>query len=244
MDPKREVGNETDPRITGEYVHREPGQSGMITLVGVVHDHPASVHRVRRTVGTVDPDVLALELPDVALPLFEQYAQDSREPPLFGGEMSTAIQSADTASVVGIDRPAAGFFKRLLRKLLRERPSRGTFLDVFANVGSVMKHAVICRIAAVVATMTSLRLEVDSPSTYPTDRSDTPEAQARDERECIRRSQAFLNAFRPASGSRGSQLEDVTREEHMVDLISEHSADGDVVAVVGISHLDPLIERL
>lgn len=233
-----------DPRITGEYIRQLGGEHGSLTLVGVVHDHPASTHRVRRTVESVSPDILALELPPMAVPLFEQYAKTDRTPPVFGGEMSGAIQVAGTAETVGIDRPTSGYFARLSRKVVRDRPSPTTVRNVLSDAVSATKHAFVCRIASTVSAKTSVYLEVDSPVEHETDRTDTPEAQARDERGQIRRSRAFMNAFRNASPTRASRFGDTVREEQMADRLSELRVGNDVVAVVGVSHLDPVAERL
>ncbi|MDZ7688276.1 MAG: hypothetical protein U5J64_06055 [Halobacteriales archaeon] len=233
-----------DPRITGEYVRRVGGEHGSMTLVGVVHDHPASTYRVTRTVESLSPDVLALELPPMAVPLFEQYAKTDRTPPVFGGEMSAAIQAVGTAETVGIDRPTSGYFARLSRKVVRDRPSPTTVRKVLSDAVSATKHAFVCRIASGVSAKTSVRLEVDSPVEHGTDRSDTAEVQARDERGQIRRSRAFMNAFRSADATRASRFGDEVREEHMADRLSELRVDKDVVAVVGISHLDPVAENL
>ena len=89
------VDVDSDPRVTGEFVRRVSNDAGTVTLVGVVHDHPASSYRVRQVVEDVDPEVLALELPPISIPLYEQYASSDRNPPVFGGEMS-----ADRKSVV------------------------------------------------------------------------------------------------------------------------------------------------
>lgn len=236
--------SEGDPRITGEYVRKVPGGPGSLTIVGVVHDHPASVYRVRRAIGDLKPDILALELPPIAVPLFEQYAESERTPPTFGGEMSAAIQAAEVETTAGIDRPTGRFFRKLVRNLLRERPSPATVRKVLTNAVSVSKHAIVCRIASAIAARTSLRLEVDFPVAHGIDWSDAPEHQARDERRQIRQTQAFMNSVGGASTSRASRVEDATREEHMAERLSEHRRSGDVVAVVGIDHLDPLIERL
>jgi hypothetical protein len=225
-----------DPRTTGEHVRE---LSGPVTLVGVVHDHPASTHRVRRVVADVDPDVLALELPPVEIPLFERYAGGDRVPPTFGGEMSAAIQ-ADDVGAVGIDRPAAGFGRRLVRAVLRERPSAATVRTVLRNVVSVTTHAVVDRLAAVAAGRLDIRLEVASPVAHDTDRRDSPAAQARDERKRGRWSRTFTNSF----ATPASRFEDDVREAHMADRLAALAAEGAVVAVVGIEHFDPLAERL
>jgi len=233
-----------DPRITGEYIRQLGGKHGTLTLVGVVHDHPASTYRVARTVESLSPDLLALELPPMAVPLFEQYAQTERSPPIFGGEMSAAIQVAGAAETVGIDRPTSGYFARLSRKVVRDRPSSTTVRKILSDIVSTTKHAFVCRIASAVSAKTSVRLEVDSPVEHETDRRDTPKVQAVNERRQIQQSRAFMNAFRSESAVRASQFGDKIREEHMADRLSKLRGENDVVAVVGVYHLDPLAENL
>jgi len=92
----------------------------------VLHDHPASTYRVRTLIGRVDPAVLALELPPLALPLYDQYATDERTPPTLGGEMSAAIQAADADRVAGIDGPTPGFLRRVASGLHRADASAET----------------------------------------------------------------------------------------------------------------------
>ena len=233
-----------DPRITGEYIRQLGGENGNLTLVGVVHDHPASTYRVRRTVESVSPDILALELPPMAVPLFEQYAKTDQSPPVFGGEMSAAIKAAEAVETVGIDRPTRGYFARLSRKVVRDRPSPATVRKVLSDATSATKHAFVCRIASAISAKTSVRLEVDSPVEHETDRRDTPEEQAVNERRQIRQSRAFMEAFRNASATRASRFGDRVREEHMADKLSKLRHGGDTVAVVGVHHLDPLTEKL
>lgn len=240
MDAIEALKAHSDPRITSDYVRSVSG----ITLVGVVHDHPASAYRVTEFVEALEPDVLALELPPLAIPLFESYAQTDRESPLFGGEMSAAIQAATTANVVGIDRPTGRFFGELLADILRERPSLSTVRNVLSNTASATTHALICRFAAEIAARTSIRLEVDIPIVHETDRSDSPATQAHDERTQVRRSRAFMDAFQTADSARASRLEDTARERHMADRLSRLRSEGDIVAVVGIHHLDSLADRL
>lgn len=234
----------SDPRLTGAYVREVSGQDGAVTLVGVVHDHPASCYRVQHHVRRLDPEILALELPPSAVPLFEEYATSRQTPPVFGGEMSTAVQAADDATVVGVDRPTSSFGLKLIRNLLRERPSATIARKVFRNTVSAMKHAFVCRVAAGVSAHTDVRVEVDSPTEHDTDWTDSPTAQADDEQAQVRRSRTFMNAFQTSSSSRASRLEDATREEHMAERLTKLSDDGDVVAIVGIDHLDPLAELL
>jgi pheromone shutdown protein TraB len=244
MEFPQNLGEDGDPRMTGERIREIPGESGKLTLVGCVHDHPASTYRVRRTVETVEPDVLALEIPQIAVPLFEQYAQTDRTPPVFGGEMSAAVQAAKTDRTVGIDRPTSGFFGRLVRSLVRERPSPTTTRKVLSDTVSATKHAVVCRLASAVSARTSVRLEVDSPVIHDIDGRDSPKEQADDEHRQVRQSRAFMNAFRNASATQASRFGDDVREEHMADRLSELRVGNDVVAVVGVYHLDPLAEKL
>jgi hypothetical protein len=269
--PDASQPSESDPRLNEEYRRRLPEQG--LTLVGVVHDHPASVHRARAVVRERDPEVVALEAPPLATPLYRAYAggphdgnaptgdsstedthtgdaragdsapEDSRAPPSFGGEMSAAVQAAEEcdAAVVGIDGPSADFFARLARNCWRERTSARTLHRVASGVASVTRHALVCRAAAAVAERTSLRVEVDSPVDHDCDRTDSPAVQARDERRQAERSQSLLRAFDPPEQV---ALRDETREECMAAALGEVGSDDETVAVVGLDHLDGVVERL
>jgi hypothetical protein len=230
-----------DPRLSGEYVRRLSGEGADAVLIGVVHDHPTSTHRVRTVVEEVDPDVLALELPPLAVPLFERYAAGGRTPPAFGGEMSAAIQAAATDRVAGVDGPTPGFLARLTRILARKDAALSTARTVLGGLASATKHALVCRIAAGVAARTGVRLEVDAPVAHDCDRSDDPKRQAADERAQIRRARTVMNALEPADSDR---FRKVAREAHMADRLSALRREGTVAAVVGIGHFDPLVGRL
>ncbi|UPW02067.1 hypothetical protein M0R88_08220 [Halorussus gelatinilyticus] len=230
-----------DPRMNDEYVRRLPDEG--VTLVGVVHDHPASVHRAREVVRERDPAVVALESPPLAVPLYETYARESRTPPTFGGEMSAAAQAAHEcdADVVGIDGPTADFFARLARNCRSAGASLGTLRRVAAGVTSVTRHALTCRVAAAVADRTALRVEVDDPVAHDCDWSDPPAVQADDERAQARRSQSLLRAFDPP---RPVRLRDETREECMAEKLSALRDEGETVAIVGLDHLDSVTEQV
>ncbi|OTF10364.1 hypothetical protein [Halorubrum sp. SD612] len=230
-----------DPRLTGDHLRSIDTTTGTVTLVGVVHDHPASVFRVRRVVAERDPDVLALELPPLSLPLFERYAEDTRTPPAFGGEASAAIQAATTDRVVGIDGPTLSFLGRLAARLYREGGSIGTVRGVLDGFATVTKNALRCRFAASIASLTSVRLEVDSPVSYATGRADAPERQAESERRQIDRARAVMDTFEP---SRAASFGDDVRETHMIDRLDDLRGEGDLVAVVGRHHLDRVAEGL
>jgi pheromone shutdown protein TraB len=246
MDSPPAIDVDSDPRVTGEHVRQVSDNHGTLTLVGIVHDHPASIYRVRHIIKCVDPDVLALELPPISLPLFEQYAATDETPPALGGEMSAAIQAADCDSVVGIDRPTGRFFRRLGQTLLRERPPLETVRSVVSNTVETTQHALLCLAAAAVGACTSVRLEVDSPIPHDIAWTDVPGDQAHHEREQIHRSRAFMDAFRTANRSQASRLEDAAREPAMATRLAElrGNGDGDIVAVVGIDHVDSVAEGL
>lgn len=233
--------SDPDPRLTDEHVREVELRGARITAVGVVHDHPASAHRAREVVSRCDPATLALELPPLAVPLFREYARDSRTPPAFGGEMSAAIQATETARIVGIDGPSRSFIRLLVRTLRREGATSDTVRDVIEAMGVATKTAVTSWAAGLLARATSLRLEVGEPWTYAVDRTDDPTAQAADEREHLDRAWALSSSLIPPAAKR---IRDEVREEHMADRLREAAGDGDVVAVVGRDHLDAVVDEL
>jgi pheromone shutdown protein TraB len=250
-----------DPRIHDDYVEvlpgdsgadgpadaRTEGRSGDVILVGVVHDHPASVHRVRSLIGSYDPATVALELSSVALPLFEEYADcdgpsDERNdaPPELGGEMSAAIRAAD-CDVVGVDAPNAAFFARLAARFREERPDLRTVYSVLRGVVSVTRHALTCRLGASVARLTGRTLELDRPVDHDCTRRDPPAEQASDEKRQASQSLSLLRAFETPEPM---HLRDSTREECMAAKLADLRTEGDVLAVVGIDHLDGVAAEL
>ncbi len=233
-----------DPRLTGERRRTVDSQAATITLVGSVHAHPASVYRAARIVAARQPATLALEVPPLALPLFEQVADrersvDAASTP--GGEMTAAIAAADTDRVVGIDGPSRAFLAALMRRLARDRPPRETVRSVLAGLRSAGSEALRCRLAA-----TSLGRRLGRPSAPDTvahdcSSTDPPEVQAADEVTQISRARAVMDAFEP---SRAATFRDQTREAHMAQRLRDLREDGSVVAIVGDAHLDPLARRL
>jgi pheromone shutdown protein TraB len=232
-----------DPRVTGDNVRQLPAATAgaAVTLVGVVHDHPASKYRTRRLVEETDPDVLALELPTLAVGLFREYARDERTPPAFGGEMSTAIQAADTEHVVGIDGPSIEFVRYLLGALVHEDHSRETVGTIVDSLASVTKHATACKLAERVASTTGLRVEVDTPVPHELNLEAPPAEQARDEAAQIRQAKTVMKAFQSSSAS---DIRKETREQYMADQLATLREEGSVVAVVGIAHLDAVAAKL
>ena len=110
-----------------------------------------------------------------------------------------------------------------------------------AGLRAVGRETLACRAASVVAGLTGVRLAVDSPVEHEVSRSDDPERQAEDERVQIRRARAVMDAFVPSPATR---VRDTARERHMARRLESLRLWGDVVAVVGHGHLDPLVDRL
>jgi len=230
-----------DPRLRPECTEEVAGDEGTVVLVGVLHDHPASTYRVRTVLDAERPDILALELPPLAVPLVSQHASDERTPPRLGGEMSAAVQAADTDDVVGIDGPSVGFLCCLAATLYREGASLSTVSRTASAVKSVTATAVTRRFAATVAAMTTLQLAVDEPTRYGAGRADAPERQAEDEQQRIHTAQSMLQAFTPPPAT---AINRNARERHMADRLATLRGRGDVVAVVGMAHLDAVASRL
>lgn len=232
-----------DPRLQSKFVETASVERSQVVLVGVVHDHPASAYRVRRIIEHVSPAVVALEVPSLAIPLFEQYAADGPTPPREGGEMSAAIQAARDCSshvrVVGIDLPSWHSVRELGSVLVRERPSPRTLWSVICEVSAVVRHTVRCRAAAAgfVGAIEEQLGRVDHDVSV----TDPAGVQADHEASHIARSRALLGAIdRPAA----MQLTDESRERAMAKELANVASRGDVVAVVGFDHLDSVSEYL
>lgn len=224
-----------DPRITPQFCRRVRADDGDAILLGVVHDHPASVERVRTVLEARPPSTLALELPPAAIPLYRAYAKDDRDPPRFGGEMSAAIRAAPEAAPVGIDGPNWPFVRELLARLVGDRVSPSIARRVVASLGGATRQAVTCRVAATLTHATSMTVACDDPIDYGCTLADPPARQADHERAHVAGVQALLG------GAGGSAIDyrDETRERCMIDRLRS-LPDGDVVAVVGVDHLDAI----
>lgn len=224
-----------DPRLDESTVERVGG----VVLVGVLHDHPASVYRARTVAEAVAPDVLALELPPLAVPLATYHAADERSPPALGGEMSAAVQAADTDRVVGIDGPSVGFLRYLVAELCAERATPATVRRTGAGLRSVTSRALTRRLTAAVAALTAVQVAVDPPTTYDTGRADDPETQAAEERRRVATARSMLRAFAPPPAA---AVRRAARERYMADRLA--ALPGDVVAVVGLAHLSAVAGHL
>jgi len=224
-----------DPRITPQFCRHIPSSDGDRVLIGVVHNHPASVARVEQVVDVVDPEVLALELPPAAVSLYRAYAADGDGRPRFGGEMSAAIAAAPNAEVIGIDGPNWPFFRRLLATLVADRASPQTARRVLSSLSGATREALACRIAAPLTHATSMTVTRDDPLEYDCSAADSPAEQATHERTHVASVRALLKSV-DTEGTAVAYRDD-TREQCMIDRLEGHS---DVVAVVGVDHLETL----
>lgn len=233
----------TDPRLDPRYVRCGPesADQGAILLVGVVHDHPASLGRVATLLEALSPDVLALELPPLAVPLFDCYADDVFEPPRLGGEMSLALQILDETPVVGIDGPNADYLRAIGERLVAGEIPRDLLRRVGTDLANSSLHAIACGLGAWVGRLTGLRLRVYDHLRYDVSLLDPPRDQGEHESKFLAKQQSFLRAIEVP---RGRHLIDEIREESMAARLQRLRRRGDVVAIVGMEHLDGVCDRL
>lgn len=249
----------SDPRLVEECWRAVPATADRAAaiVVGVVHDHPASAHRVRAVVDAFDPDVLALELPGLALPHFEREAAadiggfDDRSakstdrgsvaadggttPEASVDEMTAAIAAAPDASVAGVDSVDWRFAARFARLARARGDSLSTVARAVRGALSVTKSALAVRFGN----------DADLRGAEGADHDVSPaadaSAQAADERRQIARSRSLLAAVeRPDA----AELLDETREATMAAKVDAHRRSGGVVAVVGMDHLDDVADAL
>jgi pheromone shutdown protein TraB len=237
------VDHAMDPRIDGNNVRcvQGAGDRGTVLLVGVVHDHPASTYRVAHLIEAFPPDVVAVELPPLAMPLFRIYAEDRYTPPRMGGEMSMALQAFDDGRTVGIDAPNLAYFRRLAGLLREEDLSLGLVRELLTSSSIGVGQAIACRIGAVLASWTPLRLRVYDVFRHEATFLDSPAAQAEDEASHISQENALLRII---EAPRGMELIETAREETMATTLRDLRREGDVTAVVGRNHVEPLYSLL
>jgi pheromone shutdown protein TraB len=239
---ERLCGPDSDPRLTEDTIRCiEHSHGTSVVLVGVVHDHPASVFRAAHAVETLTPSVVALELPPLAMSLFRAYARDKRVPPHLGGEMSAALQVSGDARTVGIDGPNLAYLRRLARDIWTERLSSEDRNTVVRDVVSSLGHALACRVGGFVGRVTQRPPRLYRHLEYDVTLLDTPERQAEDETNHVVQRQSLLQAIEVPTPIRRI---DTAREATMVQTLRALSAEGDVVAIVGIEHLDELVHGL
>lgn len=219
------LADRDDPRLSADFWRAIPGREGNhpTIVVGVVHDHPASSHRVAEVAREFDPVTLALELPPLAVPAFTRAADGERE--CAGGEMSAAIAARPSASVVGIDGLDRQFLSRFVTTAVQTRASLHTARQALGELGEMAGHALRCRLGRTPA----VGGEHAVSTTHP------PGQQASDERTQVARSRSLLGAI---ERTEASLLVDGIREQAMAGRLDTLREDGSVLAVVGMNHLD------
>jgi pheromone shutdown protein TraB len=229
-----------DPRLDERFLRElSHDDSGDVTLVGAVHDHPASVFRAGAIAASRDPAAVALELPPLAVPLFRSLARAGRESA--AGEMTAAIAAAPDARHVGIDAFDGRFVRTLLERARADGVSLGTVGSLARESIAFSRTAVRCRMAALLPRPSAVRPGRHGDHEYDCEPTDPPDVQADREREHVDRCLTFAHAVAPPPAIR---LRDEAREVCMAERVDDLRQDGDVVAVVGVAHLQPVAERL
>ena len=229
---------ESDPRLSAEYVRLIERPDAPVVLVGVVHDHPASIHRVEAVIDAVSPATLAVELPELLVPAFGT-TDDTQDD--VGGEMTAAIDAAGSTPVLGIDVPSLGTVRALAAELRDRDVESRTALRTIRETWRITTHAILGRLAheGVPRLPTVADLEFGQEYDLPADA--TPAAQAAHEATHLRRSTTLLRTFEPPAATR---LMDAVRERHMSERLDAIRADGAVVGVVGYGHLEAIESAL
>lgn len=210
-----------------------------VVLVGAVHDHPASVYRAAAVVEDIAPAVVALELPSLAIPLFERFAVErtAGDP---GGEMSAAIRASGDARIEGIDMPTTTYLGALARTVRDAAPAPGDLLDVVRETVGVTRHALRCRVAASSRSSVPVEDPVDAHD-HDCESTAPPAVQADHEAARLSQSRSLLSALEAPVAAR---VVDTAREAAMARRLAALGGAGDVVAVVGFDHLDDVADRL
>lgn len=223
-----------DPRLKEGFWRVLDGGDGTqpVVLVGVVHDHPASSYRVGAVARAADPDVLALELPQLSVPAFEQTAAE-REAGA-GGEMTAAIAATDQSRVVGIDSLGWRFALRFCQTARRNGATISTLRAAASEVATIARDALGHRFRQDPA-------GAAETGAHNVSDSDDPTVQASDEQTQVARSRSLLGAIeRPEA----DLLVDETREQTMAAEIARRRQSESVLAVVGMDHLDSIAAQL
>lgn len=236
IDRRLDAVLDSDPRVSDEYVRLTGTADHPVVLVGVVHDHPASSHRVRAVIDAVAPDTVALELPSIMVPVLEAASKDA-DP--VGGEMTAAIEAAESTPVVGIDLPGRGAGRALVTELRRRDASWRTVGRSLRVMGRLVAHSVLGRLAHAGVPGTPSLADLEFGHEYDLPANAAPREQAEHEAAHLRRSTTLLRAFEPP---RATRILDAVRERQMAGRLRSLGERGSVVAVVGYSHLSG-IER-
>ena len=223
-----------DPRLDEEYVRVIPAADGNepVVVVGVAHDHPASVYRARTVAAELEPGTLALELPNVLVPLFESYAATDGDK---GGEMSGAIAATTADEIVGVDVPGRRSVGALLSELRAADPDPGTAARAVYGFGRFVAHTALGCLRDAGVPDRWLGSGFERTRTYDCAPSASATEQADHESAHLQRSSTLLRAFDPPQATR---ILDATRERFMGNRLAALRKESSVVAVVGYGHLD------
>lgn len=243
----------SDPRIGPDHLRAFHAEGNPLVLVGAVHDHPASTYRARRVVTTLAPDAVGVELPGLALPLFEHRAsegpsddagvpgsEDSIQP---GGEFGAALAAATEidARWAGIDTLDPSFARSLWRELRERDASFGTARKVLDAVRNVASHAVSCRLAASLGGHWPWDPGSDARFDHDVSPGAAPERLAEHEARQLSRSRSVLRALeRPVA----DDVVDAARERTMAANLDGLRLAGGTVAVVGFDHFEGIETHL
>jgi hypothetical protein len=222
---------DSDPRLGPEFVRTVNDGPSPVLLVGVVHDHPASMARVRTLVDRVEPDLIAIELPDILVPVVEDASSE------LGGEMAAAVSVDATTPAVGIDVPGRGTGRSLLAELRTRDVSPGTLRETVRSLGTITARAVAGRLARLDLPVLPSLNSLEYGHQYGLDGDASPRQQAAHELSHLQRSRSLLETFEPPPAT---EFLDAIRERHMANRIANLRKKGSVVAVVGHGHLNAI----
>ncbi|WP_336035058.1 hypothetical protein [Halobacterium yunchengense] len=228
-----------DPRLAPKYVRVvDSGAAAPVVLVGVVHDHPASVYRARTVVDAVAPGAVALELPDALVDLFATYAERGDG---VGGEMAAAVDAAGDATVVGIDAPNPGSLRALAAEARAADASPRDVARTVREFGRLAAETARGWLAAAGVPGEWVDGVPGGAQTFDCSAGDAPADQAAHEAAHVRRSTSLLRSFEVPAAAR---LLDAARERYMAERLAALGGQSAVVAVVGYSHLDAVADAL
>lgn len=236
----------SDPRVGPDHLRAYHADGDPLVLVGAVHDHPASAYRARRVVEALAPDAVGVELPGLALPLFERRAREGAsgdDDRGDGGEFGAALAAGAEidARRVGIDALGPSFARSLWRELRARDASLGTARRVLDAVGNVASHAVSCRLAASLGERWPRDPGRDARFDHDVSPGAAPERLAEHEARQLSRSRSVLRALeRPVA----DDVVDAARERTMAANLATLRSAGGTVAVVGFDHFEGIDAHL
>lgn len=228
FDAAVETAIESDPRIDREFVRVVTDGPSPVVLVGVVHDHPASIARVEKLIDQVEPDLIAVELPDVLVP---EVADPERT---FGGEMAAAVSAAPGTPAVGIDVPGQGTGRALLAEGRHRDVTLGTVVQSVRSLGTMTARTVSGRLARLWPSVLPSLDALEYGHEYGLESEASPRRQADNELAHLHRSRSLFETFEPPPAT---AFLDAVRERQMANRIERLRQKGSVAAVVGHEHL-------